>query len=376
MDKDKKNSEEHKDNSGLFYSIRPKLSLNKFLFYFITLGALIVVYIQFSELQLIGSLFARSNILWLIGIIALAVFSNYAQALNYQKVLEIKGLKIKSIELFPMAFIVQFLNQALPSAGLSGQVFFVQYLKKYGLSVAEGLSRALLEVMTLYMAFGTFFVISSVLIFSQDIVGKHPELLFFIYVFLFFAIIAVSLFFILQSKKRSRLAKWILNWLHRHFEKKKKNAEKGEQVTDHSKHVGTIFEQFKSTFNIGELQKHPRPFWLAYFWYNMVLFTQVVMLYFISFAIGYPISFSLAFIVFSLVKFVSMIAFVPGALGVFEGGMTLILLSFGVPASPAFAMTLLLRAFTFWFPMPVGWILYRMYFHNLEMENPYDELGE
>ena len=356
--------------------MRPRLSLKKFLFYFITLGALIVIYIKFSELQLIGSLFARSNIFWLIGIIALAVFSNYAQALNYQKVIEIKGLKIKSLELFPMAFIVQFLNQALPSAGLSGQVFFVQYLKKYGLSVAEGLSRALLEIMTLYMAFGTFFIISSVLMFSQDIVGSHPELQFFIYIFLFFALIAVSLFFILQSKKRSRLARWILDWLHRHFEKKKKSAERGEQVTDHSKHVGTVFEQFKSTFNIGELRKRPGPFWLAYFWYNMVLFTQVVMFYFISFAIGHPISFSLAFIVFSLVKFVSMVAFVPGAIGVFEGGMTLILLSFGVPASPAFAMTLLLRAFTFWFPMPVGWMLYKIYFHNLEMENPYDELAE
>src|SRR3990167_8735422 len=76
------------------------------------------------------------------------------------------------------------------------------------------------------------------------------------------------------------------------------------------------FTYIKSTFNIGELRKRPGPFWLAYFWYNMVLFTQVVMFYFISFAIGHPISFSLAFIVFTLVKFISMVAFVPGALGV------------------------------------------------------------
>ena len=70
-----------------------------------------------------------------------------------------------------------------------------------------------------------------------------------------------------------------------------------------------------------------------------------------------------------------MISFIPGALGVFEGGMTLILVSFGVPAGPALAMTLLLRAFTFWFPMPVGWILYRCYLHKQELENPYESLS-
>jgi hypothetical protein len=69
-----------------------------------------------------------------------------------------------------------------------------------------------------------------------------------------------------------------------------------------------------------------------------------------------------------------MVSFIPGALGVFEGGMTLILVSFGVSAGPALAMTLLLRAFTFWFPMPIGWILYRWYLHRQELENPYEDL--
>ncbi|MDP3954265.1 MAG: hypothetical protein Q8Q06_02520, partial [bacterium] len=103
------NNDNSDDNSSHQYASHPHLSFKRFLFYFITLGALVVIYLKFAELQLIGSLFTKANYLWLMGIIGLAVFSNYAQAYNYQKVLEVKGLKIKVGELFPMAFIVQFI---------------------------------------------------------------------------------------------------------------------------------------------------------------------------------------------------------------------------------------------------------------------------
>lgn len=312
--------------------------------------------------------------MWLVAIIVLQALQNYFQALNYRDVLKIKDLNVSGISLYPMSFVVQFLNQALPSAGLAGQVFFVQYLKRYGLTVAEGIGRALLEVMTLWMAFGTFFVASSVLILQKDVLGTVPEIRFAIYLFIFFAIIAVGIFLVLQRRKRSRFAKWAVDKIHSYFEnRKKKNGGNG---ADHSKHVQMIIDQFNKSLSIKEtLDRRKKPFWMAYFWQNMILLSHILTLYFISFAIGHPISFTLAFVVFTLVKFLSMIAFVPGGLGVFEGSMTLIFISFGVPANPAFAMTMLLRAFTFWFPMPIGWILYRYYSHRQELENPYEGLA-
>jgi len=350
---------------------RQRLSFGRFVFYFITLAVLVLIYFKYTEIKTIGQLFSTSNYFWLSGIIVLQVFSYYFQALNYKYVLKVKDLEVKTKELYPMSFVVQFLNQALPSAGLSGQVFFIQYLKKYGLTVTQGLSRALLEVMTLYMAFGTFFVASSVLVFQGGFDKQVPEIRYIVFGFVLIALIAIGIFIFLQKKKRSSLAQWILKKIHKYFEKKKK---KNGETTDHSQHIKVIFDQFSATFNMDNLKKKPKAFWLAYFWQNMILLSHVVTFYLIAFAIGHPISFALAFIVFTFVKFLSMIAFVPGGLGVFEGGMILLLVSFGVPAEPAFSMTLLIRAFTFWFPMPIGWILYKMYFHNQELENPYDDL--
>jgi len=353
---------------------KPRLSLRRFLFYFITLAALILIYLKISEFQLIKEVFLRSNFLWLFSIVMIQVLSYYFTALNYRDVLRVKDLDVRVKELFPITFVIQFLNQALPSAGFSGQVFFVQYLKKFGLSVAEGIGRAILELTTLYMAFGAFFIISAVTLIQGGMVEKRPEALYFIYGFSFFAVIAISLFIVFQKRGRGRIERWMIDKLHRYFERRnaKKKKIDGKERSDHTEHVAMIFSQFKNTLNLGVLRRHGRAFWLAFLWQSMILFVSVLTLYFLSFAIDYKISFSVAFITFTLTKFLSMVAFVPGALGVFEGGMTLILVSFGVPVGPALAMTLLLRAFTFWFPMPVGWILYRYYLHRQELENPYE----
>ena len=359
-------------NSNTWYGLVPRISLRQFLFYFITLAVLIVIYFRFSELKLIGSIFTGSNYLWLSAIIIVQLFLYYFQALNYRDVLRIKDLEVKAKELYPMSFVVNFLNQALPSAGLSGQVFFIEYLKKYGLSVAEGIGRAFIEVMTLWMAMGAFFIVSSILVLRGGAIANVPELRFVIYAFVFLTVIAVSIFFLIQRRKRSRIARWITDWLHRHFEKRK--MVRNGKVTDHSKHVEMIFDQFKNSLSIKILRRKAKNFWMAFFWQCMIILAHITTLYFISFAIGHPIGFRLAFIVSSLVRFIAMITFIPGALGVFEGSMILILISFGVAASPAFAMTLLLRAFTFWLPMPVGWALFRWYFWQYKLESSYSGL--
>ena len=367
-------TKKQKKNGDNWYNSVPRINLGQFLFYFITLAVFVIIYLRFSELKLIGSIFATSNLIWLLAIIIIQLFVYYFQALNYRDVLRIKDLEVKPGELYPMSFVVQFLNQALPSAGLSGQVFFIQYLKKYGLSVAEGMGRAFIEIMTLWMAIGSFFIASSVIILKGGAIANVPELRYIIYAFAFLAVIVLFVFFLIQRRKRSGVARWIINWLHRHFENKRKL--KDEDAIDHSKHIETIFNQFRDSLKIKTLKRRERSFQMAFFWQCMIMLAHITTLYFISFAIGHPIGFRLAFIVFSLVRFISLVSFVPGSIGVFEGSMTLILISFGIPAGPALAMTLLLRAFTFWFPMPIGWMLYRWYFLQYKFENLYNGLSQ
>ena len=345
-------------NSDFLPLSRPRLNLRRVLFYLVTIAVLVLVYSRVSEFALLWNIFLKTNLWWLVGIIISQLLVYYYLALNYRDVLKIKDLSISVRELFPVTFVVQFLNQALPSANISGQAFFVQYLKKHGLSLVEGIGRALLELLTLYIAFAVFFLLSALLLFWSDSFGRYPQIAYFIYLFLFFAVLFTAIFFGFQKKRRGRVARWVVNKLHRYFENGKKRG--------HTGHVTELFDQIRETLNLKELGKHKQKFFLACLWQGLQFFANVFTLYFVGYAVGAPLAFVAAFVVFTLIRFIAMVSFVPGAFGVFEGSMIFVLTTFDTPLDLALAITLLFRAFSFWLPIPIGWLLYRRYVKRWE----------
>lgn len=354
-----------------------RFNFKKIVFYIATLSVLILVFLKFSELKLIGSIFNGTNYHWLIVLLIVQVLMYYSQAFNYKYVLKIKDYEVPSHELFLISIVSQFANQALPMAGLSGQVFFIQYLKKYGIPVAEAFGRALIEIMTLYMTMGLFFIISSIVVFPAGVAEKLPEVKIVIYIFAFIAALCLLIYVFINRGKRGSLINWFLGKLHYYFEEKKKKSKNNSgEIIDHSKHVQIIIDLFKTNLNIRFLDKKKKDFWLAFVWYNIFFLCHVITLYAASWAVDFPITFGMAFVIFSFVKFVSMLSFIPGSIGIFEGSMSLMLAALGVPLEAALAMTLIMRALTFWLPLLVGWFLYKFYFKNLEFSNPYTELGQ
>ena len=336
---------------------RPRLSLTRFLFYFATIAILLLIYAKVSEFALLWQIFQRTNWWWLGGIIISQLLNYYFLALNYRAVLKVKQTDVPIRELFPVMFVVQFLNQALPSATISGQAFFVQYLKRYGLSLAEGLSRALLELATLYLAFGSFFIFAAGLMLWNGSFETHPAVLYLVYLFSFFGVLFIWLFIALQKKRRGGILRWALKKLHNYFEENNR----GKKKSDSKPQVLELFEEIRQTLSLKSLGKFRWEFFLACLWQALELLANVFTLYFVCFAVNAPIPFVSAFIVFTLTRFVSMVSFIPGAFGSFEGSMVFVLTSFFISLDNALAITLLFRAFSFWLPIPIGWILYRHY---------------
>ena len=336
-------------------------------FYAITVAGAILVYLKFAELRLLKDFFVASNWHYIGLVVVIQFFSFFGLALNYQAVLKMKQLSVSVWELFPITFVIQFISQALPTAGISGQVFFIDYLKKYSLTLAEGIGRAILELATLYTAYTVFFIISVALLFKSDAVQNSPRIIFFIYAFLIFIAICIIIFILSQKKRRDSRLHWIIDYFMKLIKKSGLQNFPGiRSLIQHSEHFTMIKEQFKTTLNFQFLWRKKKLFFLACLWQWIILMTHVFTLYVIAWSLGTPIPFAVCFIAFTFSKFLSMISVVPGAPGVFEGAMTLILLSFGIDASPALTATILTRAFTFWLPMPIGWLLYRKYTKQFE----------
>ncbi|MFH1769045.1 MAG: lysylphosphatidylglycerol synthase transmembrane domain-containing protein [Parcubacteria group bacterium] len=327
-----------------------KINKKRIFFYIITLAVIVIVYIKIDELNLIADIFKESNYFWLFAILVSQTFFYFFLTLNYQYVLRLKNSHLSIKDLFPMSIVVQFINQVLPSGGLSGQAFFIHYLRRWRIPVFEAIGRAMLEVMTLWMGYGTFVVIGIFLMARRGMFSTHPEALIIVYVFLALAIILVSIFFLTQRKSagENRITKWLGSRFNNYIGKNKS-----------SDYVGSFFDQFKTSLNIQILKKKGKTFWLAYFWQNMSLLANTFTVFFAARAIGIEISFEVAFISFALARFTASIAAIPGGIGVYETISTLALIGAGLDKGAALGISLITRAFTFWLPIPIGWFIYR-----------------
>ncbi len=358
------------ETSTQFELTKPRLRLSRIAFYGVSLIVLLILYFKFSEIQSLRDLFFRANGSWLCLIVASQLLTYYFLSHNYRDVLRMKNLKISVSELFPITFVIQFITQALPTAGISGQVFFIYYLKKYGLTLAEGMARAVLELMTLYLAYSATFVLAVILLLQNHILLAYPVIWIFVYAFVFFASITLFIFFAFQRRHRLAWIHWVIDRLHRYFEygplAKIKDI---KAVSDHSHHVSAIIEECKNTLDIDFIKQKKSLFWQAVGWQFLLLLANAMTLYLIAHAIQKPISFAVAFAVWTLAKLISITSFVPGSLGIFEIGMTAVFKSFGIPWSDGLALTLFFRAFTFWLPMPIGWVLYGHYMRKFERDD-------
>lgn len=335
-----------------------RIQYRRLLFYLATIGTVMLLYTKFSELKLIQKFFSDSNGRYLALVVVIQVLFFVVQAANYQAVLKIKGLRVGVRELFPIGYVVQFISQAIPTAGVSGQIFFISYLKKYGLTTAEGIGRAILELMTLYVAYAVFFITSFILIFRNGLLAHDHRFIYFVYAFLLFFLMIAGVVAFAQKRWRVSRFHWIVNKIANYFRKTDAEVD----------YVALINDQFRETLSFRNLRDYAGLFLLACAWQGILLLSHVVTLSVIARSLGHPIPFAACFVAFTFSKSLSMVSVVPGAPGVFEGAMTLVLISFGVDKSVALAATLLLRAFTFWLPMPIGWILYGRYMKKFEQQ--------
>jgi uncharacterized protein (TIRG00374 family) len=346
-------------------------------FYVITFATIVVVYFHLDELNLIANLFKSANALWLFAIIGSQSLFYYFLALNYKYVLKLKDTDIVPMrELIPMSIVVQFINQVLPSASISGQAFFVYFLRKYKITIPEAIGRAILEIMTMFMTFGIYLFIGIMLMNRHGIFVIYPEALIIVYAFLALAVFWVSVFYIMQSKRATegRLARWMADKFKKYVEKMNNSKNRATQVVaTHAPHVGSFFDQLKISLDLKKLRKNGKIFWLALLWQNLSFFGNVLTVFFAAYALGVPISIEVAFITFAFARFAAAIVTIPSGIGIYESVSTFALVIFGIDVGTALAISLVTRAFTFWLPIPIGWAVYHRMTYAIESQLAVDK---
>lgn len=312
----------------------------KIFFYILSIAVFIFAIRYLGKFNDIGALILQIDPLWLALALVFQVLTYATNAMTLFVLL--KGIKF--FTLFKISIVIMFVNQALPTGGLSGNGYVLTQLLKRKVTAPIAYFAIITQTICYYIA-----IILALAIFYSCYLNysAHVNRLITYTVilgFLYFSILG-SLMILISNQHTLHFLKIKLSKFSiiRNYLKKLKFS---ATPKDQPGLLKRLLMNKRSTATIILLQM-------------LVIFFDISTLYAIikGFHVNLPIEkVSLALL---LSQVIGALPISPGSLIAYESAMTYFLTTLGSPVHAALIITLLFRFLTFWLPIPVGLFLYR-----------------
>lgn len=300
----------------------------------VALFVVVTVAMHLGETEQILKLLRNVHPVWIVAAIGLQTSTYLSAGLILRCALQQTDRLLPLKQLFLLSVAKQFITQAVPSVGLSGNVMLVRGLERYGVPRASTIRAILVNVVSYYASYVIALAVAIAILWQQrqlttTILAVLTTLLVVLSVF------SASVFW-LSDRTAQILPKRVLASLRSHGY--------GELLDQHGlPHAGP-----RLIVETTLLQ-------LAVFAFDSA--TLLVCMQ----SLGIGITPQLAFGTLVTSTAVASVTIVPGGLGTFEGTSIALLHAHGVDLEAAIAGTMLLRGFTFWLPMLPGlWLANRV----------------
>jgi uncharacterized protein (TIRG00374 family) len=303
----------------------------------IGLAALVILVgltLHFGDVEAFFAALRSADPLWLAVAVILQVTTYVCVAATWARTLDNARAAYRFSSLFRLSVIELFVNQALPTGGLSGTLVVVRGLSLRGVPSSVGTAALLIGAISYYTAYLIMGLAAFALLWWH---GGLDGVWLATFVTFVVMIVAVAGLILLTARNGHRmLPKFLQRW---------KGGERFGRL------LAQVREEFgRSHRVIGE----------TVLLQIAVFLLDVATLYCATHAVGTPMSFTAAFSAFMLASVVATVAPIPLGLGTFEATSTAILHLLGAGTEGALAATLIVRGLTFWIPMLPGvWLLYR-----------------
>jgi len=310
------------------------------------------VYLSFGEIQSIIKTLQRGNI-WFV-LLAILIQSGWflVTGLTYLSLYRVLDMEGTVYKMTLMSAAASFVNIVAPSAGMGGMAVFISDASRSGQSPGKVTVISILFVFIDYIAFMVVLTLGLFILFRRN--DLNPSEITASFVIL---TIALALGFLLYLGSRSAvvlgnalasMAHVINNivrpFIHRDYLSEARAYEFAlEMATD----LKSLPEKSRSLV---------KP--VLYALTNKTLMMCVLMASFFSFQV--PFSAGTIIGGFSIAYLFMIVSPTPSGIGIVEGIMPLALSSLRVPWSEAVIITLAYRGVTFWLPLGVGAIAFRM----------------
>jgi uncharacterized protein (TIRG00374 family) len=233
------------------------------------------------------------------------------------------------LSLIPLGLAKLFIDQVVPSGGLSGTVLVVRALERRNVPRGVATAAIVVNLLAFYAAY-VIAVLYALWVLWHRHHGLHPAL---VLLFTLSAIYATTI---------PALILWIVYGAHRGIPKWVR------RIRGFDAALQGIAEAPASTM------RHPVLFLEATALQLAIVVLDALTLLALIRALGLDTTFPVAFTSFVLSSTAGTISLLPGGVGSFEAGSVASLRFLGLPLEVALAATLLLRGFTLWLPLIPG----------------------
>ncbi|UIJ46327.1 flippase-like domain-containing protein [Sphingomonas cannabina] len=307
--------------------------LSRWLIALLAIAGLVAAVLHFGELERFAAMLRRAQPLWLVAAAALQAGTYVAVALGWTTVLRRAGSPQPLGRLLPVALVKLFADQAIPGAGMGGNVVLVDRLIALGVPRGAAVAALLVSLIGYYAAYASFAMVMLAVLWLH---GHATPLL-----------VGLVTTFLLVALAIPALALWL-------------RARGSAPLPPRLEHIGVVR---KLLGIMGEAPKRlvtDRPLILKVAAFNgLVFLADAATLAFCLCALGEPLRAGSSFIALMTASIVATLGPIPMGLGSFEATSTAMLGALGVPVEAAIAGTLLLRGFTLWLPLVPGMVLMR-----------------
>jgi uncharacterized protein (TIRG00374 family) len=314
--------------------------------------AVAFVILRFSELKSIAKTIEHSDLRFLLAALAIEVVWMFNSATMYRSLYRLVGLKDENYRLVLVATAATFVNVVAPSVGIGGMAIFVDDAKRHHYSTGRVTVVGVLYLLFDYLAFLCVLALGWVVLIRRNNLnaGEITASMILLGLAITFGMI---LFLGYRSAEKlgnvlawgSRLVNRVLRpFIHRDYLRE-------EQAHNFA---GEVAEGVAVIRGKGKGLLWPFLFALN----NFVLLIGVLMFTFLA----YETPFTAGTLVggFSIGYLFLIVSPTPAGLGVVEGVLTVALNTLRVNWAAAALITLTYRAVTFWFPMVVGAVAFRI----------------
>ncbi len=297
----------------------------------VALVALFAFVFHIGDLEDFARLAANADPFWILLALVAQVLAFATQALVWGLVLARRKSAVPRRSLFLLTLGKLFADQAIPSAGVSGAVFFIHALIRRGVAGADAFTAFVFGATSFILAFilfaasalgWLFFAGGPLDQFSVNVADLH-----------YFAIASILLLFVIAAL----------------FLASQSRAPAGSERLKTAR--GTAAHAFKLIYVDRGL------FAFCLFLQAIARLLDAVTLWIAFQALGGGVPFSTAIIAVSLASLAATIAPTPMGLGSFEAGLLAALAALGLGVEAAFAGGVIYRGLTLFLPLAIGFFI-------------------